>query len=73
MDCKSVPNANSLKNNRVTWKTKQIAPSSNNAKGKIILAFGSTNIQPKHIIKEIRLSMKSNCGLIEHLKAECVQ
>lgn len=73
MDCKSVPSAYSLKNNKITWKTKEIAQHSNNSKGKIILAFGSSNIAPKYIIKEIKLTMKSNCGLIEQLKTECVQ
>lgn len=73
MDCKSVPSAYSLKNNKITWKTKEILPFSNNSKGKIILAFGSSNIAPKHIIKEIKLSMKANCGLIDALKVECVQ
>jgi hypothetical protein len=48
-------------------------PFSQNSKGKIILAFGSSNIAPKNIIKEIKLSMKANCGLIENLSVECVQ
>lgn len=73
MDCKSVPSAYSLKNNKITWKTKEILPNSNNSKGKIILAFGSSNISPKHIIKEIKLTMKANCGLIDNLRAECIQ
>jgi hypothetical protein len=73
MDCKSVPSAYSLKNNKITWKTKEIIPNSANAKGKIILAFGSSNIAPKHIIKDIKLSMKANWGLIEGLRAECLQ
>jgi hypothetical protein len=73
MDCKSVPSAYSLKNNKITWKTKEILPSSSNSKGKIILAFGGTNILPKDIIKEIKLTMKANCGLIDNLKAECLQ
>jgi hypothetical protein len=73
IDCKSVPSAYSLKNNRITWKTKEIMPLSHDSKGKIILAFGSSNISPKSIIKEIKLSMKANYGLIESLKAECVQ
>lgn len=73
MDCKSVPSAYSLKNNKITWKTKEILPNANNSKGKIILAFGSTNIAPKHIIKEIKLNMKANCGLIDNMRAECVQ
>jgi len=73
MDCKSVPSAYSLKNNKITWKTKEILPNANNSKGKIILAFGSSNISPKHIIKEIKLTMKANCCLIENLKAECIQ
>lgn len=51
MDCKSVPSAYSLKNNKITWKTKEIMPFSHNSKGKIILAFGSSNISPKNIIK----------------------
>jgi hypothetical protein len=51
MDCKSVPSAYSLKNNKITWKTKEMLPNSNNSKGKIILAFGSSNILPKNIIK----------------------
>jgi len=69
MDCKSVPSAYSLKNNKITWKTKEILPNSNNSKGKIILAFGSSNISPKHIIKEVRLNMKASCGLIDNLRA----
>jgi hypothetical protein len=69
MECKSIPSAYSLRNNKITWKTKEIHPNSNNSKGKIILAFGSTNIAPKHIIKEIKLTMKANCGLIDNLKA----
>jgi len=73
MDCKSVPSAYSLKNNKITWKTKEILPNSNNSKGKIILAFGGTNILPKDIIKEIKLTMKANCGLIDNLKSECLQ
>ena len=73
MDCKSVPSAYSLKNNKITWKTKEILPNSNNSKGKIILAFGSSNISPKYIIKEIKLAMKANCGLIDNLRAECIQ
>ena len=50
MDCKSVPSAYSLKSNKITWKTKEILPNSNNSKGKIVLAFGSSNIPPKKII-----------------------
>jgi hypothetical protein len=73
MDCKSVPSAYSLKNNKITWKTKEIMPFSHNAKGKIILAFGSSNIAPSHIVKEVRLSMKANCGLIDGLTAQCRQ
>ena len=73
MDCKSVPSAYSLKNNKITWKTKEILPNSNNSKGKIILAFGSSNISHKYIIKEIKLAMKANCGLIDNLRAECIQ
>jgi hypothetical protein len=73
MDCKSVPSAYSLKNNKITCKTKEIMPFSHNSKGKIILAFGSSNISPKNIIKEIKLSMKANCGLIDNLKVECIQ
>lgn len=73
MDCKSVPSAYSLKNNKITWKTKEIVPGANNCKGKIILAFGSSNVAPKHIIKEIKLSMKASCCLLDNLKAECVQ
>jgi len=73
MDCKSVPPAYSLRNNKITWKTKEIIPNSNNSKAKIILAFGSSNIPPKKIIKEIKLTCKANCGLIEQLKAECHQ
>ena len=73
MDCKSVPSAYSLRNNKITWKTKEILPGSNNCKGKIILAFGSSNIPPQKIIKEIRLTMKAACGLIENLVAECQQ
>lgn len=73
MDCKSVPSAYSLKNNKITWKTKEIMPFSHNSKGKIILAFGSSNISPKNIIKEIKLSMKASCGLIDNLAVECKQ
>lgn len=73
MDCKSVPSAYSLKNNKITWKTKEIMPNSHNSKGKIILAFGASNIAPKHIIREIKLTMKANCGLIEQLRSECHQ
>ena len=73
MDCKSVPSAYSLKNNKITWKTKEILPNSNNSKGKIVLAFGSSNIPPKKIIHEIKLTMKANCGLIDQLRAECQQ
>ena len=51
MDCKSVPPAYSLRNNKITWKTKEILPNSNNSKAKIILAFGSSNIPPRYIIK----------------------
>lgn len=71
MDCKSVPPAYSLRNNKITWKTKEILPNSNNSKAKIILAFGSSNIPPKYIIKEIKLGCKAHCGIIEPLQAEC--
>jgi hypothetical protein len=50
MDCKSVPSAYSLKNNKITWKTKEIIPNASNSKGKIILAFGSSNLAPSLII-----------------------
>lgn len=73
MDCKSVPSAYSLKNNKITWKTKEILPQAANAKGKIILAFGSTNLPPALIITHIRLTMKANCGLLESLGARCSQ
>jgi hypothetical protein len=73
MDCKSVPSAYSLKNNKITWKTKEILPNSANSKGKIILAFGGTNVLPKEIIREVKLTMKANCGLVEGLQAECQQ
>lgn len=69
LDCKSIPVANSLKNNKVTWKTKQISPNSSNSKGKILLAFSQAKFPPKDIISEIKLNMKSNCGLIENLTA----
>jgi hypothetical protein len=72
-DCKSVPSAYSLRNGKITWKTKEILPNSNNSKGKIILAFASSNIAPKHIIKEVKLTMKANCGLIDPMRAECHQ
>lgn len=73
MDCKSIPVANSLKNNKVTWKTKEIIPNSNNSKGKILLAFSQAKFPPKQILAEIRLNMKCNCGLIENLNAEVKQ
>lgn len=73
MDCKSIPTAYALKNNRVTWKCKEIAPGQQNSKGKIILGFGSTNLPPHQIIQEVRLTMKANCGLIEGLEAHCQQ
>ena len=73
MDCRSIPVAHSLKNNKVTWKTKEIIPGGSNSKGKILLAFGQAKFPPKKIISEIKLSMKSNCGIIEGLEASCQQ
>jgi hypothetical protein len=73
LDCKSIPVANSLKNNKVTWKTKEIAPNSPNSKGKILLAFSQAQLPPKHILAEIRLNMKCNCGLIDNLSSEIRQ
>lgn len=73
LDCKSIPAANSLKNNKVTWKNKEIIPNSNSSKGKILLAFSQAKFPPKSILSEIRLSMKSNCGLIDNLTAEIHQ
>ena len=46
LDCKSIPAAHSLKNNKVVWKTKEIAPNSSNSKGKILLAFGQAKFPP---------------------------
>lgn len=48
-------------------------PNSNNSKGKILLAFSQAKFPPKQIIAEIKLNMKSNCGLIEGLGAEVKQ
>lgn len=73
LDCKSIPVANSLKNNKVTWKSKEIVPNSSSAKGKILLAFSQAKFPPKEILAEIKLNMKSNCGLIENLGAEVRQ
>jgi hypothetical protein len=73
LDCKSIPVANSLKNNKVTWKTKEIVPNSPNSKGKILLAFSQAQLPPKHILAEIRLNMKCNCGLIDNLSSEIRQ
>ena len=73
LDCKSIPVANSLKNNKVTWKTKEITPGSSKSKGKILLAFSQVQFPPKQILSEIRLCMKSNCGLIENLNADLKQ
>lgn len=73
LDCKSIPAANSLKNNKVTWKSKEIIPGTSSAKGKILLAFSQVKFPPKDILAEIKLNMKSNCGLIESLGAEVRQ
>ena len=52
MDCRAVPAAQSLRNNKVTWKTREISWGGNNkSKGKVLLAFGSSNVPPKKIIK----------------------
>ena len=72
-DCNSIPPALSLRNNKVTWKSKEIVPNTSSAKGKILLAFSQAKFPPKEILAEIRLSMKSNCGLIEGLGAEVRQ
>ena len=69
LDCRSIPVAHSLKNNKVTWKTKEILPNAQNSKGKILLAFGQAKFPPKKIISEIKLSMKSPCGILEGLQA----
>jgi hypothetical protein len=63
-DCNSIPPAQSLRNNKVTWKCKEIVPGTPSAKGKILLAFGQAKFPAKEILAEIRLSMKSSCGLI---------
>ena len=69
MDCKTVPAAHSLKSGKVIWKTKEISwGSGNKSKGKVLLAFGSSNVPPKNIIKEIKLSMKCASGLIDGME-----
>jgi hypothetical protein len=68
-DCKTIPMAVSLRNSKIVWKTKEISHQAA-AKGKILLAFTNSNISPKKIIKEIRLSMKClNKGMIDGLNA----
>lgn len=69
LDCKSIPAANSLKNNKVTWKSKEIVPGSSSSKGKILLAFSQAKFPPKDILAEVKLNMKCNCGLIENMGA----
>ena len=56
-DFRSIPMAVSLRNHKIIWKTKEISHSAA-AKGKILLAFTSSNVPAKSIIKEIKLSMK---------------
>lgn len=46
-DCNSIPPAVSLRNNKVTWKSKEIVPGSSSAKGKILLAFSQAKFPPK--------------------------
>jgi hypothetical protein len=63
----------SLKNHKIIWKTKEIS-STNSSKGKILLAFTSSNVPSKNIIKEIRLNMKCHHkGMLDGLMAECSQ
>jgi len=72
-EVKSIPMAVSLKNHKIIWKTKEISPS-NSSKGKILLAFTNSNVAPKLIIKEIRLTMKChNKGMLDGLMLECAQ